>query len=61
MDSNILATGSYDHTIHIWDSRKLEEPRRVLEGHSTAVFAMKFDVDRLISGSGDKTVRIWSY
>jgi WD40 repeat protein len=41
--------------------RKMDEPRRVLEGHSAAVFAIKFDMTKLISGSFDKTVRIWSY
>jgi F-box/WD-40 domain protein MET30 len=56
-----LVTGSYDKTIHIWDLRKIEEPRRALEGHSAAVFAVKFDMSKLISGSFDKTVRIWSY
>lgn len=59
-DSNVLATGSYDTTIKIWDVEKGEE-LRTLRGHTCAVRTLQFDDSKLISGSLDKTIKIWNW
>ena len=59
-DDNILATGSYDSTIKIWNIDTGEEIR-TLKGHTLGIRALQFDDTKLISGSLDKTVRIWNW
>lgn len=57
---NMLATGSYDSTIRIWDLETFE-PIKVLTGHTRGVTALQFDSGKLISASMDGTLRIWNY
>jgi len=57
---NILATGSYDATIKIWDIDTAEEIR-TLTGHTSGIRALQFDSTKLISGSLDRTVRVWNW
>ncbi|KAL7276454.1 hypothetical protein RUND412_000558 [Rhizina undulata] len=59
-NDTILATGSYDRTIKIWDIETGEEIR-TLVGHDSGVRALMFDDTKLISASQDKTLRIWNY
>lgn len=59
-DDQILATGSYDSTIKIWNIETGEEIR-TLVGHTSGVRALQFDDTKLISGSLDKTLKIWNY
>ncbi|KAI5787036.1 quinon protein alcohol dehydrogenase-like superfamily [Peziza echinospora] len=59
-DDTILATGSYDTTIKIWDLESGEETR-TLSGHTLGVRCLQFDDRMLISGSLDKTIKIWNY
>lgn len=59
-DDNILATGSYDSTIKIWDVHT-GEMLKTLTGHSLGLRALQLSGDMLISGSLDKTIKIWNW
>ncbi|KAE9969723.1 hypothetical protein EG328_006699 [Venturia inaequalis] len=57
---NILATGSYDSMIKIWnlDTGKV---LRTLTGHTLGVRCLQFEESQLVSGSLDGTVKIWDW
>ena len=57
---NILATGSYDSTIKIWDIESGNE-LRTLRGHTMGIRCLQFDDTKLISGSLDKQIRVWNW
>ena len=57
---NILATGSYDSTIKIWDIETGEEVR-TLRGHTMGIRCLQFDDTKLISGSLDRTLKVWNW
>ncbi len=59
VDSQILASGYDDNIVRLWD---LSEERKKLEGHKDRVYSVVFSPDgtQLITGSRDKTVRIWN-
>ncbi|KAI1330350.1 quinon protein alcohol dehydrogenase-like superfamily [Xylariaceae sp. FL0255] len=59
-DDNMLATGSYDATIKIWNIEK-GEVERTLEGHAMGIRSLQFDDRVLVSGSLDGTVKIWNW
>ncbi|KAI9710002.1 MAG: hypothetical protein M1820_003080 [Bogoriella megaspora] len=59
-DDHMLATGSYDATIKLWDIDTGEEIR-TLVGHASAVRCLQFDDSKLISGSLDGTLKVWNW
>ena len=64
-NSKILASGSEDRTIRLWDLSQAEENPKLLkelEEHNFWVSSVAFSPDgkRLVSGSYDKTIRIWN-
>lgn len=58
--NGMLATGSYDSTIRIWDLESFDTVK-VLQGHTRGITALQFDSGKLISASMDCTLRIWNY
>jgi len=60
-NGSLVAYGSYDKTISIWDARS-NEHKFTLEGHDGPVVAVKFipDSSALVAASSDGTASIWN-
>ena len=58
--SGMLASGSTDNTVKLWDARS-GKLLRTLEGHGNSVYNLAFNPlgDTLASGSTDNTVKLW--
>ncbi|KAJ2708719.1 WD repeat protein Lub1 [Coemansia spiralis] len=57
----LVATGGADKTICLWDCNDPSQPLTRLEGHTDNVCALAASADgrMLVSGSWDKTARVW--
>ncbi|KAG8713740.1 hypothetical protein FRC09_018377 [Ceratobasidium sp. 395] len=60
-DGRLVASGSYDHTVCIWDSHTGQIVAGPLVGNTDLVNSVSFspDSNHVASGSNDKTIRIW--
>ncbi|KAG8831834.1 hypothetical protein FRC18_005874 [Serendipita sp. 400] len=56
----VLITGSYDHTVRVWNMAEGKE-LRCIRGHTRAIRALQFDDVKLITGSMDASLRIWNW
>lgn len=53
----LLASGSWDHTVRVWES---PESSFALTGHTQNVWGVKFvSPTQLLSASADKTIKLW--
>ncbi|MHA1577972.1 MAG: WD40 repeat domain-containing protein [Candidatus Thorarchaeota archaeon] len=61
-DGSLLASGSSDHDIALWDSTSTLKLREKLIAHNSEVRAVAFSSDGkyLASGSSDKDLFVWS-
>lgn len=57
-DEDKIIIGSDDHTITIYDTAT-GEMRAKLRGHENGVWALKYVGNTLVSGSTDRSVRVW--
>lgn len=60
-DNCLVATGSNDRTVKVWDSRARKPLVKSFKGHTNGVLCLEWLVNEraLVSGAKDKTVRVW--
>ncbi|KIJ50137.1 hypothetical protein M422DRAFT_245942 [Sphaerobolus stellatus SS14] len=61
-DGRYIASGSYDHTVHLWSVETGMPVGQPYEGHTDSVKSVSFSPDGryFASGSADHTVCLWS-
>jgi WD40 repeat protein len=59
-NSNLVAFGSANYRVYLYDLRNTSMPLSSIAGHSKAVSYVRFlDSDQLVSASTDSTLRLW--
>jgi WD40 repeat protein len=59
LGNNLLATGGSDNQIHVWQLDNLQEIG-ALKGHTGTVSCLDYANGKLVSGSYDTLVRVWT-
>lgn len=59
LDADMMATGGSDNKIRIWQVSTLQE-LGILKGHTGTVSCLDYSDGKLVSGSYDTHVRLWS-
>lgn len=55
---DIVVSASYDHDARIW-SLEQKKCLHILKGHTAQLYEVAFDGRRIVTGSLDKTARVW--
>lgn len=56
-DSQLLATGAEDKSVRVWDIKQ-ERVVHTLLGHEQEIYSLDWGNSTLVSGSGDKSVKV---
>ena len=59
LSTNVLVSGARDSTILVWDVEKGESVK-TLKGHSDQVTSLEVVDGQLVSGSTDKSIKVWN-
>lgn len=60
VDTLRIVSASHDRTVKVWD-RDTAQCQNTLVGHRAAVTCIGLDDDKIVSGSDDGDVRVWSF
>jgi len=61
-DGRHIVSGSWDHTIRVWDVQTGGQVGNTLQGHTASVWSVAFSPDgrHIVSGSKDVTIQVWN-